>query len=203
MRDGWQRGRGRAGMVHKMRQTAPTPSGAKPWSQCGTPLGDRRAQLQKMNRSANAHGCKRVQYSRGWRVRRRSGSAPGVGRGDTRARRPAATRATTATAAARANACGQTSMGAATTSEIGPWTLSFSFLFFDTAPRQNVESLGRLPCFSLKWLYDKMWKAWDGSQAGFFLFLFFWLGSGLYAAGGSPTEPDADSQTSFSFSFWI
>ena len=46
-----------------------------------------------------------------------------------------------------------------------------------------------------------MWKAWDGSQAGFFLFLFFWLGSGLYAAGGSPTEPDADSQTSFSFSF--
>ena len=35
----------------------------------------------------------------------------------------------------------------------------------------------------------------------FFFFLFFWLGSGLYAAGGSPTEPDADSQTSFSFSF--
>ena len=51
----------------------------------------------------------------------------------------------------------------------------------------------------MKWLCDKMWKAWDGSQAGFFFFLFFWLGSGLYAAGGSPTEPDADSQTSFSF----
>ena len=56
-------------------------------------------------------------------------------------------------------------------------------LLFEMALRQNAESLGWQP----SWVFS--------------FFFFFWLGSGLYAAGGSPTEPDADSQTSFSFSF--
>ena len=54
-------------------------------------------------------------------------------------------------------------------------------LLFEMALRQNVESLGWQP----NWVFSFL----------------FWLGSGLYAAGGSPTEPDADSQTSLSLFF--
>ena len=91
-------------------------------------------------------------------------------------------------------------------------------LLYEMALRQNVESLGWQPSwvfsfffFLLAWIWSVRCRGLPHG-AGRRLadqFFFFFFGFDLYAVGGSPTESDADSQTSSSFfgffplDFWI